>query len=283
MLCRRLRHSPASAFRRYRASPGFGENVSPIPLQTVEELLGLPVSLPARVLTTTAPQPPPGAKLTTSMRDVLRVVTRLAGTGAAMPNNPILGDLAAGRGRSSVLRALRRLVRAKVITIERRGSKRRITIIETGKQTGWGDARPGHSPYIHRRPGEAAVKLVPVRGPASRPLPVQVAYQPPPAVDPAAAQVRILAADFAASCQMPLWADGVSPGSSPRFCGLPSDGKHSFCIEHVALCFRPTGQGRSSTPIPRQLDKSRTGRPGERVNAGFVFDTDAVAALLGAS
>lgn len=196
--------------------------------------------------------------VTPSMQEVLRIVTRIAVAGEPMPNNPTLGEICGGRGRSSALRALRRLQFCGYLSIERRDSKRRVVIVSTSQATGWGDARPGHSPYLHRRPGEPwAPRPRAARRPESRPLRPQVSAPPPPSP-------RALAAAHAPanSCQMPTWADGQRPGAAQAFCGEPSIEHSSFCRSHHELCFISSPAQRALRYVdgPRHLDKRRFNR-----------------------
>lgn len=192
--------------------------------------------------------------VTASMREVARIVTRLASSKQPMPNNPILGDLADGRGRSSVLRALRRLVVANIITIERQGSERRCTVVASGHTTDWGEARPGHSPYLHRRPGDPAPEKPArrERRPQSRPLlqtlPGVGAPLPVSAADRASVAIA-----RACLCQFPLWDDGARVGFyvAPRFCSEPVSTVQgrSYCDFHDLVCYRARPAGR------KMLDK----------------------------
>ncbi len=165
------------------------------------------------------------------MQEVLRLVTRLAGMSAEMPNNPSLGKLVGGRGRSCVLRALRRLEIACLVVVEHKGSRRRVIIMGTGKSTAWGEARPGHSPYLHRKRGEPAVaaEKAPRRAntrPLAPQLPAGVRYAPP---------IVHSAADV---CQWPMWKDGERPGAEPLFCGDACTGGTSFCVGHIGFVYR---------------------------------------------
>lgn len=106
--------------------------------------------------------------VTPSMAAVLKVLMRHANAHYPMPNNPKLGEQAGGHGRSTVLRALRRLSEAGFIRVEHRWKQRRVIMLINGRTTDWGEARPGHSPHIHRRPGEPppAIKPAKARAPS---------------------------------------------------------------------------------------------------------------------
>ncbi len=207
---------------------------------------------------------PPGQRpshvITRTMEEVARIVNRLANARGEMPTNPILGDLAGNRGRSSVFRALRRLAHANIITIERKGDRRRCTVVETGRSTDWGEARPGHSPYIHRRPGDATPckPLRKVRAPQSRPMPSEL---PAPAVfDPGP-----LVITRAATCQYPLWADGERTFYGVRrFCDDASTPGRSYCAFHVILCYRehPARPGGGHAPLDKRDFQASTRRKG---------------------
>lgn len=199
--------------------------------------------------------------ITPSMREVERIVTRLANAHDELPNNPVLGELA-GRRRNTILRALRRLESAGLLLVEKDGNRRRCTIVASGRSTGWGEARPGHSPYMHYRPGDPARKPAPgrPRQPASRPLPAQLAPGANRAVGfdnfilmsatgtihnaldvrhiPSASDRDANAGLDAPSCQFPMWADGERPGVNPRFCCGPVLHRTHFCAEHASACLR---------------------------------------------
>lgn len=165
--------------------------------------------------------------ITASMDDIRRVIVRVANTGEAMPNNPLLAELAGRGGRSSALRALRRLVRVKALKIETRGSYRRVQIVATGRWTGWGEARPGHAPYLHRERGaQMPGDSVKPRHPESRPL--------PPAVRNAIRYIDITPIDVshADTCQ---WTEGDR--RAPLFCGVPCSRNSSYCTEHTAIVY----------------------------------------------
>ena len=209
--------------------------------------------------------------MTAAMRRVLDTVARLARTGSPMLNNPQLGEGVGGISRSSALRALGKLSAAGLIEIELRidcGKRvRRVRIVATNLCTGWGEARLGHSPYIHRRRGEPppAARPAKVRTPLSRPLKPHAAASPtlfasvadlqPHSVLPAMARkppgrtvktrltpVHQLQLPFepvtTAVCRYPKWRDGERPGRSPRYCDKPTSGAASFCREHVGLCLQ---------------------------------------------
>ena len=163
------------------------------------------------------------------MQNVLRVVTRAANLGGAMPNNPLLGHMAGGHGRSSALRALRRLAVACIVHIEVQGSYRRVLIVQTNRWTDWGDAPPRTRPLPPPPPRRSRTGDLPeTRAPESRPLPA--------ARDSTRTAVGPIAP--ATTCQYPLWADGERPGESPLFCGDPSTYR-SLCGTHAELCYVP--------------------------------------------
>ena len=83
--------------------------------------------------------------ITPLMQRVERTLARHASAYSPMPNNPILGELAGGHGRSSAYRALRRLEKLGRIRVERKHGSRRVTVVATGQTTDWGNARKGHS------------------------------------------------------------------------------------------------------------------------------------------
>lgn len=180
-----------------------------------------------------------GAVVTSSMHQVSKIVARLASAKHPMPNNPILGNLAGGKSRSSALRALRRLVAANIITIERQGSHRRCTFIATGHVTDWGEARPGHAPYLHRRPGEPKLFFAKVRRPSSRSLPTALPGSGAPPAVTAADRCGVVLGP-ARTCQYPLWADGqrVRLSCEPAVCAKPSRSASSYCDFHHIFCYR---------------------------------------------
>ena len=182
-----------------------------------------------------------GHVITPSMQRVFDVVNRKASFSHPMPNNPILGELAGGHGRSTVLRALNRLSKAGIIKIERRERRRRVVIIATGQSTDWGEARLGHSPHIHRHLGEPlrAVRTARARAPSSRALKAQFTPIPEPSM-PEGAQFPQLWLEIAAlpSCQFPEWRDGERPGKSPLFCNKSRSRTASYCLDHLGLCNR---------------------------------------------
>lgn len=184
--------------------------------------------------------------ITRCMSDVARVVTRIANAADSMPNNPILGELAGGRGRSSVLRALRRLHKACVIRLETSGSRRRVHILATGAVTAWGEARPGHSPYARRPYGTPAAETRPrrARTETSRPLPPQL----PPISG--VAVVLVIVDELAdlpkvkelQTCQFPKWEDAERPRGKALFCGAPAMNRSDFCPACHALCYKPSSK-----------------------------------------
>ncbi len=197
----------------------------------------------------------PSPVITASMREVERIVTRLAHAHDTMPNNPILGELTGGRGRSAVLRALRRLETAQLILVERLGNRRRVHVIATGRVTDWGEARPGHSPYIHRPPGDTSpkVRVRKPRRPESRPM--AAALPPKPILH--ALTLSLVSEEprrrhrEPEPCNFPLWGDGERPGRVTRpgmYCPVLTDGTGSLCAEHAALCFVPRKNRAGAAP-----------------------------------
>lgn len=202
----------------------------------------------------------PDPVITATMAEVERIVTRLANACGEMPNNPILGELAGGRGRSSVLRALRRLEIAGIIRVEHNGNRRRVVVHALAKATAWGEARPGHSPYMHRAHGDTGPSRRPakVRAPESRPLPAQL---PEPEV---LKSLRVLAVvpdvmtrDIICepeTCGFPLWGDGERPSRTIRagmYCTAPVGPFGGLCAEHAALCYVPRRGRRTPTESSR--------------------------------
>ncbi|MGI4792676.1 MAG: GcrA family cell cycle regulator [Janthinobacterium lividum] len=214
------------------------------------------------------PAPIVKAVITPSMQEVLRFVTRLANMSAEMPNNPELGKLIGGRGRSCVLRALRRLEVAAVLVVEHKGSRRRVTIMGTARSTAWGEARPGHSPYLHRRRGEPAIarQKAPRRAntrPLAPQLPPGVHYHPP------------LVHAAAATCQWPMWGDDERPGRVPLFCGNVCAEDLSFCAAHAGDVYKkrtpstqPKGLGMGKSPSILRDPRFR----GAIVDIASIFD-----------
>jgi len=191
-----------------------------------------------------------GHVITPSMRDVLEVVESLVRTGSPMLNNPLLGERAGerGRGRPTVLRALRRLSEADIISIEHRERQRRVTMLATGRSTDWGEARPGHSPFSRCRPGEPppAVQPMKARRPSSTPSISHLTPDLEPPAPEAARRPQLLPESIVAPlCQYPKWRDGERPGKSPIYCNEPALGAASFCREHAELCTWPKTNHRS--------------------------------------
>jgi hypothetical protein len=180
--------------------------------------------------------------LTPLVADIERILDRLASSGAPMPNNPVLGELA-GRGRSSASRALERLFKMRRIRIESRPGQRRI-VLRDGRATGWGDARPGHAPYCSNRKGETP--RPPQRAPNSPPMPPAVRAAP-------------VVAGPAPTCQWPMWAHGVAPNDT--YCGQPSMAGRSWCPLHHRACF---GDDRWSEP---RIPQTRYAHPVDRTYA----------------
>ena len=178
--------------------------------------------------------------VTLSMAAVLSVLKRNANAHYPMPNNPRLGEqTSSGHGRSTVLRALRRLSDAGFIRVEHRWKQRRVVILINGRTTDWGEARPGHSPQVHRRPGEPspAIKPPKAHAPSSRPLashfmPI-LSLLTPEAARCTQVPLKVIAIR---TCQYPMWRDGERPRRSPLFCNKPTVGRASLCCEHTEQC-----------------------------------------------
>jgi hypothetical protein len=159
----------------------------------------------------------PKSVFTPLMAEVERILIRIAQVRGDMPNNPVLGQRAGGRGRSSVDRALRRLARIGRIRLEVEPGRRRVHLLaHDGLVTGWGEARPGHRPFCSRPKGTTA-PIVKTRAPDSQPLPASAGTIPalaslagmewtPPAVAHGATR----------TCQWPMWGDDERP--TYRFC-----------------------------------------------------------------
>ena len=200
----------------------------------------LPIILPG-----IAPAPPaaePGqAKdnrdkvITPLMEAVEKIVIRVARAAHEMPNNPALGELAGGKGRNVVSRALQRLDRAGRLTIELANGKRRVVLAD-GAATGWGAFAIGvHKPYS-KTPKGAAPDAKPKR-PDYKPVEaVPFRYR----IEPQ----RLAEFDDADTCQWPLWSDGAkAEGVSDLdklptlFCGAPVKRGKSYCADHVSGAF----------------------------------------------
>lgn len=194
-------------------------------------------------------------------RLIEHILRRLARCGQSMPNNPILGEMAGGRHRQSIVKALERLRRAGIIRIDvdRALALRRVTFPDDGTTTDWGDARPGHAPFSSRPRGSPSQPRP--RSAESRPMAVRSAPDLPPSAGqsagavtptPTATPAPAIAAVFigpAPVCQWPGWADGEQP--SGRYCGQPSQPGRSWCTEHTYLAHgRPLGPRHTSVRFP---------------------------------
>jgi len=187
-----------------------------------------PLALPAAPVTTHA--------VTPLMAQVEAIVQRLARSIQPMPGNPELGQLAGGRGRNSVHRALERLAIAGRITVEIKDSRRRVRIIATGAVTAWGPfTRNPHAPYSARARGEAT--------PEVKPEVKRIDYEPVEG-EPFRYRVepqKLVAAGPSPTCCWPLWSNDETP-AYPAYpfcdCPVPHDLRQagfSYCPEHQRI------------------------------------------------
>lgn len=88
---------------------------------------------------------------------ILSALKRAAEMGAPCPSNPELGAIV-GYSRDTVREAIQRFVDEGRINLEVRGSKRRVTIVDTGKSTAPIADRP--EPYQRPRPPVEVRELV---------------------------------------------------------------------------------------------------------------------------
>lgn len=154
------------------------------------------------------------------LTEIERILRRLAIGKLPMPNNPILGQLAGGRGRSSAARAVDRLISIGRIVIETEEGKHRV-VFPDGQVSGWGISRKGHAPFCSNPKGTAPPPYK--RKPNSMPMPPQVPKSSPIVVGPSS------------TCCWPLWGYGEKPNH--KYCELPSVKGFSWCLTHKKISF----------------------------------------------
>jgi hypothetical protein len=147
------------------------------------------------------------------------VLVRIAKNGSTMPNNPMLGQRCAGRGRSSMDRAIRRLAKLGRVRVEIRGSLRRLWVKSCDRWTDWGEARKGHAPFTARARGTPP--------PEPPPPSAEIVRLPRPVIE----QLKVRPSEC---CQWPLWPDGARPDG--RYCERAIFRK-SYCAEHHGRAF----------------------------------------------
>jgi DNA-binding transcriptional ArsR family regulator len=161
------------------------------------------------------------ARLTPLALHIAEILRRLARSCSEMPDNPGLGGLAGGNGRSAIYRVLGRLEAAGVITIEKEPNRRRVLVHDIGCRTDWGPARPGHAPFTRR-----------ARGTSAPPKKEVIRLGAAPRVwDPD----DELAADV---CQY-IVSLGRHLTKDPTMCGAPVLRGKSWCAGHHALLTKP--------------------------------------------
>ena len=176
--------------------------------------------------------------MTPLMVAIEKILTRIADVGGEMPNNPVLGERAGGRGRSSVDRALRRLATAGRIQIEAKPGRRRVFLVASDSYTDWGEARPGHRPFCRRAKGAPPLPPKP-RLPDSQPLPASANTLPRlPSLIGFECALPAVSLAPARQCQWPMWGDDEAP--TEQYCGMGSVEGYSFCQKHRDLVFRPS-------------------------------------------
>lgn len=159
--------------------------------------------------------PEPRSKL---MKELLRILRRVARAGAPAPTNPILAEQTASV-RQSTARAIRMMERDGFFKVQTARQQRRI-VFPDGMATDWGAFREGHPPGP---PGSAKPKppkmepLVASRTPI--PPPSRIDMRPP------------------AVCQFPAWGDDEKPPANidEAICGQSAVHGESWCLAHLAV------------------------------------------------
>ncbi len=166
---------------------------------------------------------------------VFSVLTRLARVGESCPSNAALGTLAGGYGRSTIQRALKRLVILGAITIEIVAKERRIGVLGIGT-TPWGAWRPNRPPPPRTRPRATPVVTLGAIGLSTAPIRL---VAPPPR------QLDLSAPD---ECQ---WLD--EQGTRWHICGAPVLRGRSWCDTHyLRVCARPVQVDTASEQVRRR-------------------------------
>ena len=155
---------------------------------------------------------PKEPSITPLMEEVERIIRRHAVASLPMPTNPVLGELAGGRGRSSVSRAVQRLIVIGRLVVES-DEKIRRAVFPDGIKTGWGKTCKGHAPYCSRPRG--TVVVVP---------------EPPVVIRLHAPIIERVKIKPSLECQMPMWGDGEKP--THIYCGKPCVPGTSWCADH---------------------------------------------------